>query len=130
MLNYVLKRLLGLIPTLLIVAVLSSLVHLLPGDPARLAAGPEADEATVQLVRQDFGLDKPMHVQFVTFFGNAARRLRSLVAHEATSQPGDLRAFLADVMADAGQYGLVGDFRHGDRHRLGGGAIAGQTGWA
>ncbi len=41
MLNYFLKRLLGLIPTLLIVAVLVFLfVHLLPGDPARLAAGP------------------------------------------------------------------------------------------
>ena len=39
MLNYVLKRLLGLLPTLLIVAVLVFLfVHLLPGDPARLAA--------------------------------------------------------------------------------------------
>lgn len=39
MLNYVLKRLLGLIPTLLIVAVLVFLfVHLLPGDPARLIA--------------------------------------------------------------------------------------------
>ena len=72
MLNYVLKRLLGLLPTLLIVAVLVFLfVHLLPGDPARLAAGQEADEATVELVRQDLGLDKPMHVQFVTFFGNA-----------------------------------------------------------
>ena len=74
MLNYVLKRLLGLIPTLLIVAVLVFLfVHLLPGDPARLAAGPEADEATVELVRQDLGLDKPIHIQFVTFFGNALR---------------------------------------------------------
>ena len=26
-------------------------VHMLPGDPARLAAGPEADEATVKVVR-------------------------------------------------------------------------------
>jgi glutathione transport system permease protein len=44
MLNYVCKRLLGLIPTLLIVAVLVFLfVHMLPGDPARLVAGPEAD---------------------------------------------------------------------------------------
>lgn len=39
MLNYVIKRLLGLIPTLLIVAVLVFLfVHMLPGDPARLIA--------------------------------------------------------------------------------------------
>lgn len=74
MLNYFIKRVLGVIPTLLIVAVLVFLfVHLLPGDPARLAAGPEADETTVDLVRKDLGLDKPMHEQFVRFFANAAR---------------------------------------------------------
>lgn len=65
MLNYVLKRLLGLIPTLLIVAVLVFLfVHLLPGDPARLIAGPEADGQVVQMVRQQLGLDRPLYVQF------------------------------------------------------------------
>ncbi|EAZ8204541.1 glutathione ABC transporter permease GsiC [Salmonella enterica] len=65
MLNYVLKRLLGLIPTLLIVAVLVFLfVHLLPGDPARLIAGPEADAQVIELVRQQLGLDQPLHVQF------------------------------------------------------------------
>ena len=47
MLNYVIKRLLGgLIPTLLIVAVLVFLfVHMLHGDPARLIAGPEGRRA-------------------------------------------------------------------------------------
>ncbi|EEI3200888.1 glutathione ABC transporter permease GsiC [Salmonella enterica] len=65
MLNYVLKRLLGLIPTLLIVAVLVFLfVHLLPGAPARLIAGPEADAQVIALVRQQLGLDQPLHVQF------------------------------------------------------------------
>jgi len=73
MFSYVIKRLLGLIPTLLLVAVLVFLfVHLLPGDPARLAAGPEADEKTVALVRADLGLDKPLPEQFVNFFINAA----------------------------------------------------------
>lgn len=71
MLNYFLKRLLGLIPTLLIVAVLVFLfVHLLPGDPARLAAGPEADEAVINLVRQELGLDKPLPMQFIHYFAN------------------------------------------------------------
>jgi glutathione transport system permease protein len=69
MLNYFLKRLLGLIPTLLIVAVLVFLfVHMLPGDPARLAAGQEADEQTVAMVRAELGLDKPLPQQFVNFF--------------------------------------------------------------
>ncbi|TPG65162.1 glutathione ABC transporter permease GsiC [Ewingella americana] len=72
MLNYFLKRLLGLIPTLLIVAVLVFLfVHLLPGDPARLLAGQDADQSVVELVRKDLGLDKPLYQQFFTFFSHA-----------------------------------------------------------
>ena len=44
LLTYIVKRLLGMIPTLLLVAVVVFLfVHMLPGDPARLAAGQEAD---------------------------------------------------------------------------------------
>ncbi|MES2938990.1 MAG: glutathione ABC transporter permease GsiC [Pseudomonadota bacterium] len=67
---YILKRLLGLLPTLLIVAVLVFLfVHLLPGDPARLAAGPDAGPQTIELVRRDLGLDKPLPQQFLSFFG-------------------------------------------------------------
>ncbi len=46
------ESVLGLIPTLLIVAVLVFLfVHLLPGDPARLIAGREADAEVVAMVR-------------------------------------------------------------------------------
>jgi len=74
MFSYVLKRLMGLIPTLFLVGVMVFLfVHMLPGDPARLAAGPEADEQTVALVRSDLGLDLPMHQQFVRFFVNAVQ---------------------------------------------------------
>lgn len=72
MFSYFIKRLLGLIPTLLIVSILVFLfVHMLPGDPARLAAGPEADETTVLMIRKDLGLDQPLPQQFVQFFTNA-----------------------------------------------------------
>ena len=71
MLSYFLKRLLGIIPTLLIVAVVVFLfVHALPGDPARLAAGPEADEQTVELLRQQLGLDQPLYNQFIQYISN------------------------------------------------------------
>ncbi len=74
MLQYVAKRLAGLAPTLFIVAVLVFLfVHLLPGDPARLAAGQDATPETVELVRQDLGLDKPIPEQFVRFVSGALR---------------------------------------------------------
>ena len=87
MLRYIAKRLLGLAPTLLIVGVLVFLfVHLLPGDPARLAAGPDANPETVELVRQDLGLDRPLPQQFVRFvngvlhwdFGKSLRTKRSV----------------------------------------------------
>ncbi len=65
MLSYFLKRLAGLLPTLFIVMVLVFLfVHLLPGDPARLQAGANADASVVALVRHDLGLDLPLSQQF------------------------------------------------------------------
>ncbi|MDT4808926.1 glutathione ABC transporter permease GsiC [Achromobacter agilis] len=71
MLTYIVKRLLGMIPTLLLVAVVVFLfVHMLPGDPARLAAGQEADQATVELVRKELGLDLPLPQQFVRYFSH------------------------------------------------------------
>src|SRR5260370_5939416 len=83
LLQYLVKRLLGLIPTLALVALLVFLfVHLLPGDPARLAAGPDATPETVALVRQDLGLDKSLPEQFVRFttgwlHGDFGRSLRT-----------------------------------------------------
>ncbi|HSQ81626.1 MAG TPA: glutathione ABC transporter permease GsiC [Casimicrobiaceae bacterium] len=74
MTQYVVKRLFGLLPTLLLVALLVFLfVHLLPGDPARLAAGADATPETVELVRKDLGLDKPLPAQFVRFIGGVVR---------------------------------------------------------
>lgn len=74
MLNYVIKRLLGLIPTLFIVSVLVFLfVHMLPGDPARLIAGPEADAQVIELVRQQLGLDQPLYQQFWHYTSNAVQ---------------------------------------------------------
>lgn len=74
MLQYFVKRLLGLIPTLLLVGIaVFMLVHLLPGDPARLAAGPDASPETVELVRKDLGLDRPLPEQFVRFVTGSLR---------------------------------------------------------
>jgi glutathione transport system permease protein len=74
MATYFVKRLLGLLPTLLLVGFLIFLlVHLLPGDPARLAAGQDATPETVELVRKDLGLDRPLHEQFLRFVGGVLR---------------------------------------------------------
>src|SRR6476469_4279637 len=74
MTQYIAKRLLGLLPTLLLVGFLVFLfVHLLPGDPARLAAGPDANPETVELVRKDLGLDRSLPQQFARFVGGVLR---------------------------------------------------------
>src|SRR5438876_10300954 len=74
MLQYIVKRLLGVLPTLLIVALFVFLfVPWLPGDPARLAAGQDATPETIELVRKDLGLDKPLPQQFLRFVGGVLR---------------------------------------------------------
>ena len=46
--------------------------HVIPGDPARLAAGPDANESMVQTLRGRYGLDRPLGVQFVRYLGGVA----------------------------------------------------------
>lgn len=43
---------------------------MLPGDPARLIAGPEADATVIELVRKQLGLDQPLYRQFLRYIGN------------------------------------------------------------
>ncbi|MBL8699322.1 MAG: ABC transporter permease [Alphaproteobacteria bacterium] len=71
MIAYVLRRLLGLIPMLVGVSVALFLVlHAIPGDPAQLAAGPDATEEDIDQIRTNYGLDRPLHVQYFIYLGN------------------------------------------------------------
>ena len=45
-------------------------LHLFPADPARLLAGPGADEAQVQAIQRELGLDRPLPVQYVRYLGD------------------------------------------------------------
>ena len=47
--------------------------HVVPGDPARLAAGPDANQSMVETVRARYGLDRPLGVQFARYLGGVAR---------------------------------------------------------
>jgi peptide/nickel transport system permease protein len=44
--------------------------HVIPGDPARLAAGPGADRQQVDAIRETLGLDLPVHEQFFRYLDN------------------------------------------------------------
>ncbi len=72
--RYLIRRLLSAVVVLFAVAVVSFLMlHLIPGDPARSVAGLNADDAEVEAIRTQLGLDRPLPVQFATFLGNAVQ---------------------------------------------------------
>jgi ABC-type dipeptide/oligopeptide/nickel transport system permease component len=74
MLRYILQRILMLVPVLFGVALVSfSLLHLVPGDPAEILAGQEATKEAVDRIRAEYGLDRPLVIQFVRFVGNTVR---------------------------------------------------------
>ncbi|WP_319531977.1 ABC transporter permease [uncultured Cohaesibacter sp.] len=68
MLLYTVKRLLLLVPMLIgLTVVVFAIARLLPGDPVALAAGPNATPAVIESVRQEFGLDKSIPLQYVDY---------------------------------------------------------------
>ena len=65
---YFLRRLLLLLPLLLGLSVLTfSISRLLPGDPVGLAAGPQATPEIKEEIRREFGLDRPLPLQYLTY---------------------------------------------------------------
>jgi peptide/nickel transport system permease protein len=72
--QYILRRLVMVVPVLLVVGiVVFTLVHLTPGDPAAVALGPDATPAEVQRLREQLGLDQPFYIQFFIWFGDVVR---------------------------------------------------------
>lgn len=72
--RYLGRRLLAMIPALFGVLIcVFLLTRVLPGDPARTLAGEQADPETVQRIRDQMGLDKPLWSQFVTYLSGVFR---------------------------------------------------------
>ena len=82
------RRLLFLLPVLfgILLAVFVTM-RIVPGDPARLVAGPDAGPEELATIRQQFGLDRPLHVQFERYvldilrgeFGRSLKTLRPVL---------------------------------------------------
>lgn len=69
MASYLLKRLIALIPVLLIVGtIVFFIMRLLPGDPAAMMLGPEATDEEIRLLSTQMGLDRPIPIQFFEWF--------------------------------------------------------------
>jgi peptide/nickel transport system permease protein len=71
---YILRRLLLMIPVLVIVAIIIfSLIHITPGDPASVMAGEEATPQQIEEMRERLGLNEPIHIQFIQWSLDAMR---------------------------------------------------------
>lgn len=74
MVTFVIKRIAATIPVLLVVSiVVFALVHLTPGDPARVMLGAEAPADQVEALREEMGLNQPILVQYWDWLLNALR---------------------------------------------------------
>ena len=81
--RYCARRLLETIPLMLVISIFVFMfIHLLPGDPAQTLAGKEATVEEVEAIRAEFGLDKPLIVQYFNYMkdlfrGDMGRSLKS-----------------------------------------------------
>jgi len=99
--RYVIRRILFLIPTLLLVSFfVYAILAAAPGDPAQLALGEGATAAAVEMKRIELGLDKPLVVQYLNWlkkvvfefnFGNSYRSGISVGYQIATYFPYTLK---------------------------------------
>ncbi|MGB0524041.1 MAG: ABC transporter permease [Flammeovirgaceae bacterium] len=83
MLKFIVKRLLqGFLVMFGVVVVVFCLVHVLPGDPAKVILGKETNPETVANIRKAFGLDLPLHTQLTHYLND----LSPLSFHEDTPE--------------------------------------------
>lgn len=74
MIRYIIKRILSMIPSLLLTSILVfSFVHLIPGDPAITMLGDTATEEQLEVLREEMGLNQPLTTQYVIWLGKLLR---------------------------------------------------------
>jgi peptide/nickel transport system permease protein len=72
--TYLLRRLLALLPVMLVVVtIVFFLIHLIPGDPVAVILGPEANAEQIADARRELGLDRPLPEQLVRFYARLLR---------------------------------------------------------
>ncbi len=105
---YILRRLLLAIPVLLGVSVLVFLIlHLTPGNPALVVAGPDAPPDVVRDVERALGLDQPLYVQYGRYlarilrgdFGRSIRSREPVFERLVTTFPVTLTLAIVGVVA-------------------------------
>ncbi len=109
MLVYLLKRVLYAVPIALAVGfVCFMLVQIAPGDPINAIVPPDAPQEVVEQVRADYGLDKPLPVQFALWLSKVVQG--DLGRSLATGRPvwGDLSSAIGNTLTLALAASLIG----------------------
>ncbi|MFF2753193.1 nickel ABC transporter permease [Psychrobacillus sp. NPDC058041] len=71
---FILKRLAQIVPVILgVTLVVFLIMQMVPGDPAVIMAGEGASKETVNELREDLGLNRPLHEQYFSYVGNVFR---------------------------------------------------------
>lgn len=99
MTRYILRRLVLLVPVVIgIMTAVFILIHLIPGDPAVAMAGDKASAADLAQARREFGLERPLPVQYAYFIKDAVTF--DFGTSTRTHQPvaGELRQFFGATM--------------------------------
>jgi ABC-type dipeptide/oligopeptide/nickel transport system permease component len=73
--KYIVGRLLQAVPLVFVILTINFiLIHSAPGDPISLLIGDgPASEELIEKTRAEFGLDKPLHIQYITYVSNVFR---------------------------------------------------------
>lgn len=82
MLQYTIRKLLAAIPIVFAITIIVfTILHMTPGDPIRILigfgvggyAGGDVDDSMIEVLRAKWGLDQPLHIQYVKWLGNIVR---------------------------------------------------------
>lgn len=74
MLGFLIRRILSIIPVMLLVATgVFLLLKLTPGDPVGVILGPDADEERRSALRDDLGLNDPLYEQYFRWLSDAVQ---------------------------------------------------------
>jgi ABC-type dipeptide/oligopeptide/nickel transport system permease component len=72
--QYFLRRLIGTIPVLFIVSIIVfMMIHLVPGDPAVIIAGPGRTGDELEVIRRNLGLTDPLYVQYLKWLSRVVQ---------------------------------------------------------
>jgi ABC-type dipeptide/oligopeptide/nickel transport system permease component len=121
MARFLLRRLAGLLGVLLVMSLIVFVLQsLIPADPARALAGPNAPAATLEAVRDRLGLNDPVLVQYGRYLGRlvqgdlgtSVRTRQPVAADIAAYAPASLELMLAALVLGLGLGTAVAAVRH------------------